>query len=206
MTPREKLHKGILELGLAVNEQQEGALFQYLQLLEKWNQKFNLTAVRDINEMVSLHLLDSLSIAPFINTRTLLDVGSGAGLPGIPLAICFPDIQVTLLDSNGKKVRFCRQAIMELDLKNAQAVQARIESLEADNSFGQITSRAFTGLDNMVKLLEKQLSDKTQLLAMKGALPGDEIEFLQKSGYQVDTQTLNVPFVHAERHLLKICR
>ena len=204
MTPREKLHKGILKLGLAVNEQQEDSFFQYLQLLEKWNKKFNLTAVRDINEMVSLHLLDSLSIAPFINTKALLDVGSGAGLPGIPLAICFPGMQVTLLDSNGKKVRFCRQAIMELGLKNVQAVQARIESMEADNSFGQITSRAFTGLNNMVKLLDKQFSDKTELLAMKGVIPGDEIELLQKGGYQVETQTLKVPFVNAERHLLKI--
>ncbi len=204
MTPREKLKKGINELGLSVNQDQEEVLFQYLKLLEKWNKRFNLTAVRDFNEMVPLHMLDSLSIARFINTKRLLDVGSGAGLPGIPLAIYFPDIKVTLLDSNGKKVRFCRQAILELGLKNVEAVQTRIESFQDANSFGQVTSRAFTSLDKMVKLLQKQLSAKSELLAMKGTVPVDEIELLQKTGYRVDIHTLIVPFVNARRHLIKI--
>lgn len=205
MTPREKLHRGITELGLAVNEQQESALFRYLQLLEKWNKKFNLTAVRDIDEMVSLHMLDSLSIAPFIDAKSLLDVGSGAGLPGIPLAICFPDLQVTLLDSNGKKVRFCRQAIMELGLENIQAVQARIESYD-NEEFDQITTRAFASLENMVAWLNHLLSKKTQLLAMKGALPENEIRQLSDAGFQVETIKLQVPFVTGERHLLKIMK
>jgi len=203
VTAREKLHEGINELGLAVNEQQENALFQYLQLLEKWNKRFNLTAVRDLNEMVSLHLLDSLSIVPFIKAGRLLDVGTGAGLPGIPLAICFPDIQFTLLDSNGKKIRFCRQAIMELGLKNIQAVQARIESYDGEE-FDQITTRAFTGLDNMVGWLQHLISNKTQLLAMKGTLPEEEIRQLINSGFLVETFKLQVPFITAERHLVKI--
>ena len=205
MTPREKLHKGIIELGLSVSQEQEAVLFEYLQLLEKWNKKFNLTAVRDINEMVSVHLLDSLSIVPFIKAGRLLDVGTGAGLPGIPLAICFPDTQFTLLDSNGKKIRFCRQAIMELGLKNVKAVQARIESFD-NEAFDQITTRAFTDLENMVAWLNHLLSKKTQLLAMKGALPENEIGQLSDAGFQVETNKLQVPFVTGERHLLKIMK
>jgi len=205
VTPREKLHKGIIELGLSVSQEQEAVLFEYLQLLEKWNKKFNLTAVRDINEMVSVHLLDSLSIVPFIKAGRLLDVGTGAGLPGIPLAICFPDTQFTLLDSNGKKIRFCRQAIMELGLKNVKAVQARIESFD-NEAFDQITTRAFTDLENMVAWLNHLLSKKTQLLAMKGALPENEIGQLSDAGFQVETNKLQVPFVTGERHLLKIMK
>jgi len=205
VTPREKLHKGIIELGLSVSQEQEAVLFEYLQLLEKWNKKFNLTAVRDINEMVSVHLLDSLSIVPFIKAGRLLDVGTGAGLPGIPLAICFPDTQFTLLDSNGKKIRFCRQAIMELGLKNVNAVQARIESFD-NEAFDQITTRAFTDLENMVAWLNHLLSKKTQLLAMKGALPENEIGQLSDAGFQVETNKLQVPFVTGERHLLKIMK
>ena len=206
MTPREKLHRGIHTLGLAVNNEQESTLFQYLQLLEKWNKKFNLTAVRDIDEMVSLHMLDSLSIAPFIKAKHLLDVGSGAGLPGIPLAICFPDMEVTLVDSNGKKVRFCRQAAMELGLKNVHATQERIESFQIEHNFEQVTSRAFTSLDKMVKLLDKQLIANTELLAMKGMSPKEEIELLQNSGYQVKIESLDVPFVDAQRHLIRIIK
>jgi 16S rRNA (guanine527-N7)-methyltransferase len=206
VTPKEKLHKGIDELGLSISVDQEFALFQYLQLLDKWNKKFNLTAVRDIKEMVSLHLLDSLSIAPFIKAKNLLDVGTGAGLPGIPLAICFPKMQVSLLDSNGKKVRFCRQAILELGLKNAFAFQERIESFQSNKQFEQITSRAFSSLDNMVKLLDPLFSTHTELLAMKGILPRDEISLLENSGYRISTEMLEVPFVHAERHLIKIIK
>ena len=205
MTPREKLHNGIIELGLSVSQEQEAVLFEYLQLLEKWNKKFNLTAVRDINEMVSVHLLDSLSIVPFIKAGRLLDVGTGAGLPGIPLAICFPDTQFTLLDSNGKKIRFCRQAVMELGLKNVKAVQARIESFD-NEVFDQITTRAFASLENMVDWLNHLLSKKTQLLAMKGALPDNEIGQLSDAGFQVETIKLQVPFVTGERHLLKIMK
>lgn len=204
MTPQEKLHQGITDLQLSISEEQELALYKYLLLLEKWNKKFNLTAVRDIDEMVSLHLLDSLSIAPYITGKSLLDVGTGAGIPGIPLAICFPQMRVTLLDSNGKKIRFCRQAILELGLENCEAVQSRVEAFAPDRDYAQITSRAFTSLNNMVKLLKKQLSGKTELLAMKGTIPRNEVELLQNSGYQVDTHTLRVPFVNAERHLLNI--
>jgi 16S rRNA (guanine527-N7)-methyltransferase len=206
VTPQEKLHSGISDLGLSITDDQESSLFQYLQLLDKWNRKFNLTAVRDIREMVSLHLLDSLSIAPFIDAQNLLDVGTGPGLPGIPLAICFPEMQVSLLDSNGKKIRFCRQAIMELGLKNACAFQERIETFESQGQFQQITTRAFTSLDNMVKLLAPLISVDTELLAMKGTLPHEEISVLEKSDYRIKTELLDVPFVHAERHLIKVVK
>ena len=179
-------------------------MLAYLQLLEKWNQHFNLTSIRDINQMLSLHLLDSLSIAGFIHAETLLDVGTGAGLPGIPLAICYPDMQVTLLDSNGKKIRFCRQAAMELGLTNVVAEQKRIEMLSSDPGFDQITTRAFTALPNMLNLLKSQIQQKTELLAMKGQLPADEIELVRQQGFDVKTVSLKVPFVDAERHLVII--
>ena len=208
MTPEEKLHQGIIDLDLKISPDQETALFDYLLLLEKWNKKFNLTAVRDINEMVSLHLLDSLSIVPYISASSLLDVGTGAGLPGIPLAICFPDMQVTLVDSNGKKIRFCRQAIVELGLSNVQAIQARVETLDSEefnpHKINQVTSRAFTSLNNMVAWLDHLLSDETELLAMKGTLPQEEIQQLNESGFLTEAINLDVPQVEGERHLVKI--
>ena len=138
------LSKGLRALGLNCSGQQQQLLLNYLQLLDKWNQHFNLTAVRDVRQMLRVHLLDSLSIAGFVHGQHLLDVGTGAGLPGIPLAICFPDMKIILLDSNGKKIRFCRQAIMELGLENVSALQQRIETFPAETEIDQITTRAFT--------------------------------------------------------------
>lgn len=204
MNLQSDLQKGLLALGQEYSPVQQEKMLAYLQLLEKWNQHFNLTSIRDPDQMLPLHLLDSLSIAGFIHGKTLLDVGTGAGLPGIPLAICYPDIRVTLLDSNGKKIRFCRQAIMELGLTNVTAEQQRIEAISGQVAFDQITTRAFTSLPNMLKLLEPVMQAQTELLAMKGQLPADEIEEIRKQGFEVEIQQLHVPFVEAERHLLII--
>lgn len=200
----EKLRSGIESLELDIHQTQEQTLLRYVQMLEKWNKAFNLTAVRSIDDMVSLHLLDCLAIVPHIQADRLLDVGTGAGLPGIVLAICFPDVQVTLLDGNGKKIRFCRQVAMDLKLDNVIPVHSRIEQFQSENIFKQITSRAFTSLENMVSLLEKHLLPPTQLLAMKGALPSAEITQLLKRGFRVHSTALEVPYVNAERHVLKI--
>ena len=204
MTILEKLQAGLAELQIRVSDLQLNQFSQYLDLLEKWNKKFNLTAVRDKQDMVTLHLLDSLSIAKFIDSDSLIDVGTGAGLPGIPLAILYPQKSIVLVDSNSKKTRFCQQAILELKLKNVEVRHVRVEELNKENIPSLITSRAFTALDNMILLLEPVLSDKSKLLAMKGQLPKSEIEHLRNHGYHVKVEKLQVPQLNADRHLVII--
>lgn len=199
-----RIQNGLIQMGLELPEQTGRLFVQYLELLHKWNKTFNLTAVRKLDEMVPLHLLDSLSIAPYIKGPALLDVGTGAGLPGIPLSMVYPDLQFTLLDSNAKKIRFCRQAINELGLKNIRAEQARIEDMAGRLPVQQVTTRAFTDLPNMVKLMQPLLLDGAEILAMKGHLPADEITRLEQAGLSVSRQALNVPGLDAERNLLII--
>ncbi len=204
MDLKQQLSLGLNAMQLPLAETAQQQLIDYLHLLDKWNRHFNLTAVRDIQQMVPLHLLDSLSIAPYVSGERILDVGTGAGLPGIPLAIVFPDKQITLLDSNAKKIRFCRQVINELGLKNITAEHSRIQQYHPDLPVQQITTRAFTDLPNMLELLEPLLTDETRVLAMKGQLPEKEISLLKENGYKVSNHQLSVPGVDAKRHLLII--
>lgn len=181
-------------------------LQHYLQLLQRWNKVYNLTAIRDPAQMQVLHLDDSLSVAPFIHGKTCLDVGSGAGLPGIPLAIVQPERQFTLLDTNGKKTRFMQQAVLELGLSNVEVIQARVETWQPERCFEAIISRAFASLHDFVTLTGKHACEGAILYAMKGRYPASELAGLP-AGWQVVAQhPLHISGLDAERHLLAIQR
>jgi len=193
------LASGIEQMNLQVSKDAQQQLLAYVQLLHKWNKVYNLTAVRDPQEMITLHLLDSLSVLPYVNRKTLLDVGSGGGLPGIVMAICQPDIQVTTIDTVQKKAIFMRQVKGELGLANLQVVHARVEQYQAE-PFEQIISRAFSELALFVKITRHLLAKDGEWLAMKGLNPVHELDNL---GMQAKTIIpLKVANLEAERHLL----
>lgn len=194
---------GASEMGLQLTEAQVNQLTDYLLLLAKWNKAYNLTAVRDIQQMIPRHLLDSLSIVPYVEGDSILDVGTGPGLPGIPLAICFPDKQLTLLDSNGKKTRFLVQAKTALQLNNVQVVQKRVEEFQVDKPFDIIVSRAFSALQDMVKWTQHLLNPQGYFYAMKGVYPVEEIQQAEQfSTKLVKSIPLDVANCEGERHLV----
>ena len=174
----------------------------YVRLLEKWNRVTNLTAVRDPLEMVTRHILDSLAVAPFLTGGSLLDVGTGAGLPGLPIAIASPGIDITLLDANAKKLRFVRQAAAELGLNNVQVVQARMQEYQPGRSFDMVISRAVASLDELYQQTVHLLRPGGRMLFMKGAVPEQEIGALQDGRAGLHIEHLNIPGLAAERHLL----
>jgi 16S rRNA (guanine527-N7)-methyltransferase len=206
MTPEAMLAVGIDALGLATREFQRKQLLTYLALIGKWNQIYNLTAVPDENEMVTQHLLDSLSIVPHLASGDFLDVGSGAGLPGIPVAIALPERDVTLLDSNQKKVAFLQQAAIELGLRNVTVCAARVEGWRPDRGFGVIASRAFSNLGEFVAKSRHLLGPHGVLAAMKGAHPHAEVERLPEEFRVRAVKRLSVPGLAAERHLVLVER
>lgn len=189
---------------LSLTEGQQQQLLAFLALLNKWNKAYNLTAVRDERQMVSRQLLDSLSILPWVTTDHLLDVGAGGGLPGIPLAIALPETSFTLLDSNGKKTRFLNQCVLELGLDNVDVIHGRAEDCQPSEPFAQISSRAFTALENLVAWCGPLLATEGEFLAMKGQFPDDEVAALP-AGWQVkSSHSLEVPGADGERHLLLV--
>lgn len=196
-----KLDQGLADLGVSVTTTQREQLLGLLALLHKWNRAYNLTAVRDVEEMVSRHVLDSAAVAPYVHGPELLDVGAGPGLPGLVLAIMNPELRVTLLDSNGKKVRFQRQAVMELSLTNVTPTQARVEQF-AGQSFDQVISRAFASLVDFVTMTHSLPAADGQWLAMKGPGADDELRELPDGIALSERHLLNVPFETAERQLL----
>lgn len=202
----QRLTSGVAELPVKVTADNQQKLLQYLALMQKWNKAYNLTAIRDPHDMVIKHLLDSLSIVPWVKGPNLLDIGTGGGLPGIPLAIQCPDINITLLDSNGKKTRFLQQVKTELGLTNVTVVHARVEQFIPECPFSQIVSRAFSALDLFVDLALPKLAENGQLLAMKGLMPAEEIASLQQKveGMQLDVIPLAVPMLAEARHLILI--
>jgi 16S rRNA (guanine527-N7)-methyltransferase len=197
------LSTGLTEMALTISEAQQQLLLQYVALLDKWNKVYNLTAVREPERMIGLHILDSLAIQPYVrDAKTLLDVGTGGGLPGIPLAITCPSLQVTMLDSLQKKTTFVRQAIGELALKNASVVCERIEAYQPPNKFEIITSRAFAELIDFVHGAGHLLADNGRMLAMKGVYPHDEIARLPATHRVEEVIPLTVPQVDGQRHLV----
>lgn len=203
---RKRLLTGCQQSGLSLSEAQVTLLEAYLANLLKWNKAYNLTAIRDPGEMVVKHLLDSLSIHAHLQGKLLLDVGTGPGLPGLPLSIVDPERQWTLIDSNGKKTRFLLQMKTELKLANVSVIKGRIESLNAARRFDAITSRAFASLTQFVGVCSPLLQKGGCLLAMKGSVPQEEINQLDEEGYSSRVIPLNVPFLHEERHLIVVQR
>lgn len=198
------LQQGIQQLNLTAEQIKLDKQLKYIALLEKWNKAFNLTAIKNPKEMVVLHTLDSLAVHPYIKGPKVLDVGTGPGIPGIPLALCFPDIQFTLLDSNGKKTRFIQQAVIELGIKNVTIENCRIEKLANVDGFEQIISRAFTATQDFVDLVNPYLAPQGEMLAMKGLVPEDELKQIDPDIFTAEVITLNVPKLEAQRHIVRI--
>ena len=201
MTAAQQLDAGIAALGEPIPSEARQQLLTYIALIERWNAVHNLTALRGTDQMISQHLLDSLSILPALSGNSLLDVGSGAGLPGIPLAIAKPTLCVTLLDSNQKKIAFLRQARAELALGNIEIVCARVESWHPQTRFSTIVSRAFGGLAQFARLAGHLLAPEGRMLAMKGIYPAHELDALPPE-IIAEVVSLRVPRIAAERHLV----
>jgi 16S rRNA (guanine527-N7)-methyltransferase len=203
-TPQQRLDAGIEALGLDLPGDAPARLLAYLYLLLRWNAAYNLTAVRDPAEMVTRHLLDSLTVVPFVRGSTLADLGSGAGLPGIPLAIADPSRSVLLVDSNGKKARFMREAVRRLGLDAVHVAHCRVEAL--DGHFDCVTARAWTSIADMLSQGGRLLAPGGRWLALKGRVPHEEIDALP-AGFRVAAiERLAVPGLDAERHLVVLER
>ena len=198
-----QLQQALSELKLQLSDEQQLQLLYYLQQLLFWNKAYNLTAIKDDQQALIKHIFDSLSIVPFLPAGDLLDIGTGAGLPAVIVAICQPQRAVTALDSNQKKIRFIKQVASELGLKNLTPVASRIEAHAG--TYQVITSRAFASLVDFVTHSQNKLADNGIICAMKGVEPVDEIQALQHE-WQVNTQVLTVPELHESRHLIYLQR
>lgn len=198
------LLKGLTKIDLEVSQQQQDLLMRYLALFVKWNKAYNLSAIRDPSAMVTLHLLDSLVVAPHFKGHHVLDVGTGGGLPGIPLAILFPQTQFTLLDSAGKKIRFLFQVINELELKNVDVQNVRVEAFKPPVKFDVIISRAFASVKDFVSCSGHLLAADGAFWAMKGQNPVDELSEIQKHYIVANFAPLAVPGLEAERCLIQL--
>ncbi len=198
------VEKGLSQLGLKVSEHQLNSFISIIERLEKWNKAYNLTAIRDPEQMVILHLLDSLVIVPFLKSGPLLDVGTGPGFPGIPLAILQPERQYSLLDSNGKKTRYLKQLVFEMKLEQVTVLDTRVEQWQPDQPYDVIVSRAFASLDKMVTLTQHLLSENGVWQAMKGERVEQECSDLPDFVEVESIHSLKVPMLDAERYLVTL--
>lgn len=199
----QKLTDGLAALNIVLPASAQQKLIAYVKLIEKWNKVHNLTAVREPDKMITLHVLDSLTIVPFVKAKnSMLDVGSGAGLPGIPLALACPDLHVTLLDSNHKKTAFLTQAKTELGLTNCEVINERVELWQTTKKFGAVISRAYSDLGEFVEQAGHLLARDGEMLAMKGVFPHEEIIKLPAAFKVEKVAELHVPELDAKRHLV----
>lgn len=201
---RKILVSGITSLNLNITDEKIDRLLGFIKLIEKWNKAYNLTAIRDREEMARLHILDSLAIVPHIEGKRIIDIGTGAGLPGIPLAILLPEISFTLLDSNAKKTRFVQQVVLELKLKNVEVLHSRVENYHPDQAYDAVLTRAFAGLPDIVKLTAHLLAKDGVLLAMKGQNLDTELAELTESAAKKSVISVSVPGTDVERCLVRI--
>jgi len=198
--------KGLKDLDCSPNEDERLKLKQYVDLLNRWNKTYNLTSIREPKDMIPIHIFDSLVVAGFIKGNNCLDVGSGGGLPTIPLAIMQPQRQFTALDTNGKKTRFIQQVVIELGLKNVQVVHERVEKWQADEIFDAIISRAFASIHDFVSSSSQHLAEGGTMYAMKGQYPTAEMQYLPNGFILESRHELEVPLVEGKRHLLTLVR
>jgi 16S rRNA (guanine527-N7)-methyltransferase len=204
MNLAQKLAAGLAAMRIALPPAAQAKLLAYLDLLAKWNAAYNLTAVRDPGEMVSRHLLDSLAVVPYLHDKTLADLGSGAGLPGIPLAIARPDLAVTLIESNGKKARFLREVTRSLPLANVSVEQTRVQ--DATGRFDTVTARAFAGLADMLAWGGHLLAADGRWLALKGHADPAEIASIPDTFRVMEVHPLVVPGIDASRCIVELIR
>ena len=203
---RQQLEYGLKQMGLFYPVETQQKLVHYIQLIARWNKTFNLTAIRDVEEMVSKHLLDSLAVQPYLEGKKILDVGSGAGLPGIPFAITSPDKQFVLIDSNGKKTRFLTQAKIDLKLDNVEVIHQRVEDYQPVSDghriyFDVITARAYASTDDILSSTAHLQNEASRILIMQGKLDRK----ISSSQYElIESHTLDVYGLDAQRHLLEI--
>jgi len=201
-----RLADGIAAIGLTIPQETQTLLLRYLALIQKWNSVYNLTALRDPETMLVRHLLDSLAIAPHIDGKRIADVGSGAGLPGIPLALAHPECYVALIESNHKKAIFLQQVRIELDIKNVEVVAGRVENFRFEEGFDIVISRAFSDLTDFVKLSAHLCKPGGKLFAMKGIYPHEELSQLPTQFTVEKILPIAVPGLVADRHLIVIKR
>lgn len=199
-----ELEAGLEALHIKTSAEQRSRLLQYLQLLNKWNASFNLSGVTEINDMVSLHLLDSLALSPYLQGEYFVDAGTGAGLPGIPLAILHPEKQFTLIDSNGKKTRFLFQVKLALNLGNVTIENCRIEHYQSPLQIDMVMCRAFSSLEDTVSKTQQLLAKGCKLLAMKGRFPEEEITRLPPPFAVIAIAKLEIPGSDSQRHVIEI--
>jgi 16S rRNA (guanine527-N7)-methyltransferase len=199
-----ELESGLSSLGLPTTLAPR--LLDYLALLDRWNHTYNLTAIRDPREMLTKHLLDSLAMHGFLDDERLADLGTGPGLPGIPLAIAKPSLRVALVESNGKKARFLREAVRSLELDNARVLESRAEAVAEPGAFDVITARALDSLAGIIAVGGHLLAPGGRLLAMKGVRPDQEIAELPAGWVVSAIHPLRVPGLAAERHLVEVTR
>jgi 16S rRNA (guanine527-N7)-methyltransferase len=196
------LAEGITALKIPSTPEQREKLLAFLRLIQKWNRVYNLTAIRDVQMGVDLHLLDSLTVWPYLRGERILDVGTGAGLPGIPLAVMSNDRHFVLLDSNAKKTRFVQQAVIELGLRNVEVVTARVEDYRPERGFDTVLARAYASLADILGTVRRLLAPGGVILAQKGQLPENELQTLKDCA--VNTHLLNIPGLDVKRHLIEI--